>query len=64
MIITTHKGTKTPCEINSASGHISINWPSPIDRSSNTSEKTLQIIKYSIEFFQQYIKIPIKKRID
>ena len=49
--MTSHKSNKAPCEINSASGHISINWPSPIDRSLNTSKKTLSMMNYPLEFF-------------
>lgn len=49
--MTSHKGNKMPCAINSASGHISINWPSPIDRSLNTSKKTLSMMNYPLEFF-------------
>jgi hypothetical protein len=49
--MTIHKSNKAPCEINSATGHISINWPSPIDRSLNTSKKTLSMMIYPLEFF-------------
>lgn len=46
-----HKGTKSPCTINSASGRVSINWPTPIDESLNASKETLAMITYPIQFF-------------
>jgi len=51
VTMTSHRGSKNPCEINSESGSISINWPTPIDKSLNTPEEILSTINYPLEFF-------------
>lgn len=51
MTVTSHKGYKFPCSLDQATGHVSIEWPSPIDKSLNTSKETLSKLKYPVEFF-------------
>ncbi|WP_105255773.1 hypothetical protein [Pseudoalteromonas sp. T1lg75] len=49
--MTSIKGRKLPCRIDASEGNISINWPSPLDKSRNSPKEVLSTIKYPVEYF-------------
>lgn len=49
--VTSHKRKKTPCKISNAAGNVTVNWPTPLDKSLKPSSEILSKIKYPIEYF-------------
>jgi hypothetical protein len=51
MSVTSHKRKTAPCKISNAAGNVTIDWPTPLDKSLKSSSEILSKIKYPIEYF-------------